>query len=55
MKINPLETYWLRTANLLLALANTVIFGSESHRTHDHILLSDGFWSLQTPGLCLRD
>jgi hypothetical protein len=33
---------------LLLALANTVIFGSESHGNHDHILLSDGSGSLQT-------
>jgi hypothetical protein len=27
------------TAKLLLALASTVVFGSESHGTHDHILL----------------
>jgi hypothetical protein len=32
---------WL-TAKLLLALARTVILGSESHGTHDHILLTDG-------------
>jgi hypothetical protein len=38
---------WL-TAKLLLALASTVILGSESHRTHGHILLSDGSGSLQT-------
>jgi hypothetical protein len=36
------------TAKLLLALASTVILGSESHRTHDRILLSDGSGSLQT-------
>jgi hypothetical protein len=29
------------TAKLLLALATTVIFGSESRGTHDHILLSN--------------
>jgi hypothetical protein len=32
---------------LLLSLASTVIVGSESHGTHDHILLSDG----STPAL----
>jgi hypothetical protein len=31
---------------LLLALASTVTLGSESHGTHDHILLSDGSGSL---------
>jgi hypothetical protein len=36
------------TAKLLLALASTVILGSESHETHDHTLLSDGSGSLQT-------
>jgi hypothetical protein len=30
---------WL-TAKLLLALAGTVILGSESHGTHDHTTLS---------------
>jgi hypothetical protein len=35
------------TAKLLLALASTVILGSESHGTHDYILLSDGSGSLQ--------
>jgi hypothetical protein len=39
--------YWL-TAKLLLGLASTVILGSESHRTHDQILLPDGSGSLQT-------
>jgi hypothetical protein len=34
---------------LLLALASTLIRGSESHGTHDHVLLSDGSGSLQTP------
>jgi hypothetical protein len=38
-------TDWL-TAKLLLVLASTVIFGSESHETRDHILLSDGSGSL---------
>jgi hypothetical protein len=39
---NALQTAsngWL-AAKLLLALASTAILGSESHRTHDHILLS---------------
>jgi hypothetical protein len=35
------------TVKLLLALASTVILGSESHETHDHILLSDGSGGLQ--------
>jgi uncharacterized membrane protein YkvI len=39
------------TAKLLLALASTVILGSESHGTHDLILLSDGSGSLQTTDL----
>jgi hypothetical protein len=38
---------WL-TAKLLLTFTSTVIIGSESHRTHDHILLSDSSESLQT-------
>lgn len=29
-------------AKLLLAFVSTVILGSEPHRTHDHVLLSDG-------------
>jgi hypothetical protein len=33
---------------LLLALASTVTFNSESHRTHGHILLSDGSARLYT-------
>jgi hypothetical protein len=32
---------WL-TAELLLALASTVILGLEAHGIHDYILLSDG-------------
>jgi hypothetical protein len=28
-------------------LVYTVILGSESHGTHDHILLSDGSWCFQ--------
>jgi hypothetical protein len=31
---------------LLLTLASTVVLGSESYGTHDHILLSDGSGSL---------
>jgi hypothetical protein len=38
----------LLTAKLLLGLASTAIHYSEPHGTHDHILLSDGFGSLQT-------
>jgi hypothetical protein len=34
-------------AKFLLTFASTVIFGSEYHETHDHILLSDGSRSLQ--------
>jgi hypothetical protein len=44
---NQKQLCWL-TAELLLALASTVILGSESHETHDRILLSDGRGSLQT-------
>jgi hypothetical protein len=46
----PLCSVWqtyLLTAELLLALASTVILGSKSHGTHDHILLSDSSGSLQ--------
>jgi hypothetical protein len=32
----------------LLVLDSTVIHGSESHGTHDHILVLDGSGSLQT-------
>jgi hypothetical protein len=40
-----------QSSKLLLAIASTGIHGSESHGTHDHILLSDGSGSLQTtPG-----
>jgi hypothetical protein len=41
-------TDWL-ISKLLLALASTVILGSDSHGTHDHILLPDGSGSLQNP------
>jgi hypothetical protein len=41
-----LEAFWL-TAIFLMALANTVILGSEPHGTHDYILFSDGSKSLQ--------
>jgi hypothetical protein len=36
------------TAKLLLALTSTVTPGSESHETHDLILISDGSGSLQS-------
>jgi hypothetical protein len=42
------------TAKLLLALSSTVIPGSESHGTHDHVLVSDGSGSLQTILLVLK-
>jgi hypothetical protein len=38
-------------AKLVLALASTVILGSESHGTCDHILLSDSSGSCQAPKL----
>jgi hypothetical protein len=44
---NPNQRTSLRT-KLLLVLASTVILVSKPHRTRDHILLSDGFGSLQT-------
>jgi hypothetical protein len=47
----PLCSDWqtdLLTAELLLALARTVILGSKSHETCGHILLSDNSGSLQT-------
>jgi hypothetical protein len=34
-------------AKLLLVFVSTVIIGTESHGTHDHILLSDVSGSLQ--------
>jgi hypothetical protein len=48
------------TPKLLIALTSSVILGSKSHGTHDHILLSDSCGSLQTipwalvssPALC---
>jgi hypothetical protein len=36
------------TIKFLLALASRIILGSESHGTHDHILVSHGSGSLQT-------
>jgi hypothetical protein len=47
-------TDWL-TAKCLLALASTLILGSKSSRTHDHILMSDGSWSLWNLQLTLHD
>jgi hypothetical protein len=41
------------TAKLQLVLTSTVILGSESYGTHDHILLADGPGSLQLPPLML--
>jgi hypothetical protein len=40
------------TAKLLLAFASIVILASESHGTHDLILLSDGSGNLQTDSPC---
>jgi hypothetical protein len=40
----------MHSSKLLYALASTMILGSESYGTHDHILLSDGSESLQTVG-----
>jgi hypothetical protein len=37
-----------QSSKLLLVLTNTVILGSESHGTHDHILLSHSSESLHT-------
>jgi hypothetical protein len=42
----PLKNDWA-SAKLLLVLASIVTFGSESHGTHDHILLPDDLRSLQ--------
>jgi hypothetical protein len=38
----------VQSSKLLLVFASTVILGSGSHGTHDHILLSDGSASIQT-------
>jgi hypothetical protein len=40
--------YYCLSATLMLALASTVMLGSEFHGTHNHISLSDGYGSLQT-------
>jgi hypothetical protein len=37
-----------RSGKLLLALTSTVILGSESCRTHDHIFLSHDSWNRAT-------
>jgi hypothetical protein len=39
---------WEKPPKLLLALTSTVILGSESHRTHDPVLISDGSRNLQS-------
>jgi hypothetical protein len=36
------------SAKFLLVLASVVVLGSESHGTHDHILLSDGSARFET-------
>jgi hypothetical protein len=41
------QTHIDLTAKLMLALGSTLILGSESHGTHDHILLPDGSRSVQ--------
>jgi hypothetical protein len=46
--------YSVQSSKLLVALASTVILGSESHGTHDHILLSDGSGSLKTTTLAVH-
>jgi hypothetical protein len=38
--LKPLDWPLSQSDELLLILANTVIFGSESRRIHDHVLLS---------------
>jgi hypothetical protein len=43
---------WLQLICLLLALASTVILGSESYRTHDYICLSHNWESCNYPA-CL--
>jgi hypothetical protein len=45
---------WL-IAKFLLALASTMIFGSKSHGTHGHILLSDGSGNLQNSPPVFKD
>jgi hypothetical protein len=45
--------YTVQSSKLLMGLASTVILSSESHKTHDHILLSDGSGSLQTTASAL--
>jgi hypothetical protein len=49
--INCIDVNSRLTLKLLLAPTITVILGSESHRTHCRILLSDGSGSLQTTAL----
>jgi hypothetical protein len=46
--MDPVSTNFYATAKLLLAFARTVIFASESHGIHDHLLLSDASASFQT-------
>jgi hypothetical protein len=45
----PVQSSPVQSSKLLLALASTVILGSESHGSHDHILLCDDSGCLQTP------
>jgi hypothetical protein len=40
-------------AKVLLALVSTMVLGSESHGTQDHILLFDGAGSLQIASVLL--
>jgi hypothetical protein len=46
--LSAIRGYTVQSGKLLLALASTVILGSESHGTPDHILLPDGYGSLQS-------
>jgi hypothetical protein len=47
-KMNLQNKTWNNSLQFLLVLASTAILGSESHGTHDHILLSDDSGSFQT-------
>jgi hypothetical protein len=52
--VSDWQTDWLN-AKFLLALANTVILGSESRGTHDNILPSDGSGSLQSRSTVVKN
>jgi hypothetical protein len=46
--LNPYVIFWKLTAKSMLAQASTMILSSESHGTHDSILLSAGSGSVQS-------